>query len=468
MSSTRAKQQKNDPRTVQSINPATGSVIETFTAHTRSEAEEVIHSAHKAFNQWKNESINDRVQVIQKIGQTLNKNKEELAKMMTEQMGKPIAQSRSEVDLCVAICEYTAKSGPDFLKEETRPIEEGTGTIIYQPLGVILAMQPWNFPLYQVVRYSIPNLLAGNTTVLKHSELCWGTAKRIQELYESAGLPKGAFGVICVDNETADELVNNPLIKGVTLTGSAKAGRLVAEKAGAALKKVVLELGGSDPYIILDDVKLDQVIETCVKGRINNGGQTCIAAKRFIVLDGIYDEFKDKFVDAMAKVSYGDPMDEDNDMGPMSSKDAQQKLHKQVQTAIKKGAKCLVGGKLPEGEGCYYPATVLENPQPGSPAYDDELFGPVASLFRVKNEEDALRLANDHAYGLGGGVFSADIKRAEKLARRIETGMVNINGYALAQPNMPFGGVKDSGYGREHGGFGIREFVNAKAIMTSK
>jgi len=451
---------------VECINPATEEVISRYDCQSQTDAEAVVDTAHNAFLTWRDTSIEARSKIIDSMGQIITQNKNEIAAMITEQMGKPIEQAKSEVDLCIAICEYTQKHGPAFLQAEHREANAGKGTIVYQPLGVILAMQPWNFPLYQVIRYSIPNILAGNTTVLKHSELCWGTAAKIAEMYTAAGLPEGVFNVVYVNNEIADALVEHKHIKGVTLTGSAEAGKIVAKKAGAHLKKTVLELGGSDPYIILDDANIKSAIAACVNGRINNGGQTCVAAKRFIVSESIFDDFKNKFVQAMENVSYGDPTNVDNQMGPMSSKAGREKLHNQVEESISQGAKCLVGGKIPNKTGYYYPATVLENAKPGMPAYDDELFGPVAVLFKVKNDQEAIKLANDHRYGLGGGVFSENISRAKQVAEQIETGMVNINGYALAQPNMPFGGVKESGYGREHGGFGIREFVNIKSIVV--
>ncbi len=457
---------ESNTETVETFNPATGELLKKFKPHSKKEAEAIIESSHQAFLKWRQTSISERTEIIRKIGQEIERSKDELAKMMSQQMGKSIKESEGEIDLCVEICKYTADNGPALLESETRPLSQGgEGEIVYQPTGVILAMQPWNFPLYQVVRYSIPNLLAGNTTVLKHAEIVWGTAQKIHEIYEKAGLPQDVFSVAYVGGKVADELISHPRVKGVTFTGSAEVGKLIAEEAGKHLKKSLLELGGSDPYIILDDADLDLAVKTCVTGRISNAGQICIGAKRFIVAENLYDEFKDRFVKAMSQVSYGDPMDRNNDMGPMSSESARNNLHKQVQESIKKGAKCLTGGELPNGKGYFYPATVLENVKPGSPAYDEELFGPVAVLFKAKDEKEALKIANDHEYGLGGGVFSKDIERAKRVAMEIETGMVNINGYALSQPNMPFGGVKNSGYGREHGGFGLREFVNIKSIL---
>lgn len=451
-----------------STNPATGETLEHYRMQSMQEANKVVDKAYEAFLTWRDTPLDRRADTIRKIAALLKDNKEELATLMTKEMGKPIAQSRAEVDFCVQICEYTAKEGPEKLQDEKRKVEGGTGIITYQPIGVILAVEPWNFPLYQAIRYSIPNLLAGNTSVLKHAQIVWGTAQRLKEIYEEAGVPEGGLGVTFIDHDQFAKLIEHPNVRGVTLTGSAKAGSAVAKKAGEQLKKAVLELGGSDPYIILEDVDMDSIIDTCVEARVNNSGQTCICAKRFIVVESRYEEFREKFIEAMSKVTYGDPMDEDNRMGPLSRADLRDDLHEQVQASIEKGAVCSLGGEIPEGIGNYYPATVLENVKPGMPAYDDELFGPVASLIKVADEHEAITVANDHKYGLGGGVFTSDVKRGTEIARtKIQSGMVNVNGYNLALPNMPFGGVKDSGFGREHGGFGLLEFVNIKSVIVN-
>ncbi len=454
---------------VETYNPATGELLHTYRKHSREEAEKVIEKAHEAYKEWRDISIDQRAKVIRKMGELLKENTDELAEMMARQMGKPVSQGKEEVKLCARICEHTADCALELLKDERRETEKGSAIISYEPLGVILAMQPWNFPVYQVIRYAAAVLMGGNTTVLKHAEICWKTAEKLKELFEDAGLPKDAFGLLLVDDQTVDSLIEHKNIRGVTLTGSAEAGSIVAEKSGKAIKKTLLELGGSDPYIIVNGVDLDEVVPICVQGRINNAGQTCVAAKRFIIEESIYETFKEKFVAAMKKTTYGDPIEDTADMGPLARYDLREKLHNQVMESIVKGAKCLTGGEIPSDEkGYYYPATVLENIQPGMPAYDGELFGPVASLFKAKDLDDAVRIANDHKYGLGGGVFCPDEDKALKIAKRIETGMVNINTYALAQPEIPFGGVKDSGYGREHGGFGLREFVNIKSIVLKK
>ena len=459
--------EEHDGGLVETYNPATGEKLNTYRKQSREEAAKTIDRAHDAFQTWRKKSVQERADIISKMGELLNSNIDTLSEMMSEQMGKTLSEAKQEVKLCARICKYTAENGPEVLKDEKRETEKGRGIITYQPIGVILAMQPWNFPVYQVIRYSVANLVAGNTTVLKHAEICWPTAEKIQELFVEAGVPKDAFGLVFISDETVDSLISHDKVRGVTVTGSAEAGRIVGEKAGKNLKKTVMELGGSDPYIVLADADLDKVVPTCVKGRTNNAGQTCVAAKRFIIEESIYDEFKEKFVAAMKDVKYGDPKSDKTDMGPIARRDLRDKLHQQVQDCIVMGATCLTGGEIPEGEkGFFYPATVLENIKPGMPAYDDELFGPVASLFKAKDIDDAVRIANDHRYGLGGGIFTADEEKGIEIAReKIDTGMVNVNCYALSQPEMPFGGVKESGYGREHGGFGIREFVNTKSVI---
>ena len=381
-------------------------------------------------------------------------------------MGKPIAQSLTEVERCAALCDYTATSDMHELRDVERDIQEGRALITFQPLGVILSIQPWNFPLYQIIRSAVPNLLAGNAMVIKHAQCVWGVAEAVQELTAEAAFPPNLFNMIYCNDDTADKLTAHPAIRGVTMTGSAKGGRIVGAEAGKHLKKSVLELGGSDPYIILQDADLEIAAQICAQARTFNTGQTCINAKRFIVVDAVYDAFKAAFLKAMQTITYGDPMQEGSQMGCMARHDLRDTLHQQVIDSIKKGAVCLLGGRIPEGKGAYYPATLLENVTPDMPAYDEELFGPVASLIRAIDEQDAIRIANDHQYGLGSGIFTKDTERAIQIARtKIDAGMVNINGFSGSQPNLPFGGVKDSGYGREHGGFGVREFVNIKSVM---
>lgn len=401
--------------------------------------------------------MDERADVIGRIGGKLLDHKRELAELMCEEMGKLTFEGEQEIELCAGICDYTAKEGPSHLADESVVSLSGKRAIVtYSPQGVILGIQPWNFPAYQVVRYAVPNLLAGNTVLLKHASNVWGVAARLERLFWEAGLPDGAFQSLNVDHDVVENLIRHRLVRGVTFTGSAKAGRRVAAVAGESLKKTVLELGSNDAYLILEDADLTLTIGNCVNGRLNNSGQTCVAAKRFIVVDAIYDEFRDRFLEGMRNQT----------LAPLARGDLREKLHSQVLESVHRGAVCLLGGVIPEGDGYFYPATILENVRPGMPAYGEEMFGPVAALIRARDEEDAIRIANDSEFGLGGGIFSADEERAVEIARsRFDTGMVNVNGYQAAQPDLPFGGVKNSGYGREHGCFGIREFVNVKTIM---
>ncbi|QYX57289.1 NAD-dependent succinate-semialdehyde dehydrogenase [Roseovarius sp. SCSIO 43702] len=454
--------------TIETINPTDGSVIDTYETMERAEVERRIEACHEAFLDWRRKSHEERGEIIRAIGQGLRDNKDEFARLMTREMGKLLSQSEQEIELCAAICDYTAETGPKELAPEDREIDSGQrGRVVHAPLGVIYGIQPWNFPCYQVVRYSIANLMAGNGVLLKHAANVTGSGLMVEKIYREAGLPEGLFATLIISHDQSDEVIKHELVRGVTLTGSPDAGRHVAEKAGAELKKTVLELGSNDAYLVLSDADLETAVETCVQGRIYNNGETCIAAKRFIVVDSLYDRFRDAYVEKMKALKHGDPMGDDADLGPMAREDLRDDLHEQVQESVKKGAKVLCGGEMPEGKGWFYPATVLDNVEPGQPAYDDELFGPVSSLIRAKDDADAMRIANDSRFGLGGGIISGDTERAMKLAEEeFDTGMVFINGFGLATPNMPFGGVKDSGYGREHGGFGMKEFTNAKAVLV--
>lgn len=458
---------KEEQKELATINPTTGKVIKKYALMTDKQADEAVEKCHKAFLDWRMVSHKERGKIIKAIGKELKENAEELSKLMTNEMGKLLKQSKQEVELCAGICDWTAAHGPETLKDEERELPDGgKGIITNAPVGVIYGIQPWNFPVYQVIRYSIANLMAGNGILLKHAENVTGTGLMLQKIYEKAGLPKNLFTVLKITHDQSDKIIKHKLVRGVTLTGSPDAGRTIAKKAGAALKKTVMELGSNDAYIVLEDADINLAVKMCVRGRIYNNGETCVAAKRFVVVDKVYDEFRDAYVEQMKKIKHGDPTDKDSKIGPMAREDLRETLHEQVEKSVKKGAKVLCGGEMPKGKGFFYPATVLDNVKPGQPAYDDELFGPVASLIRAKDEDDAMRIANDSKYGLGGGIFSKDEKKAMELAsKHFDTGMVFINSFGLAQPNMPFGGVKDSGYGREHGGFGMKEFVNEKAIM---
>ena len=452
---------------ITTINPATGEQIDSYTQLSKDEAFARVDACHEAFGKWKLRTLEDRAEVIKGLGKALRDNKEELARLMTAEVGKLLKDSRDEVELCAAICDYTAANGPKELADEQRdPNNAGRGIVTYSPIGVVYGIQPWNFPAYQVIRYAIANLMTGNGVLLKHAANCTGSGLKIAEIFQKGGLPENLFTVLVVDHDTSDEIIAYDKVRGITLTGSDDAGQHIAEEAGKALKKTVLELGSNDAYMVLEDADIDKAVGICATARLYNNGQTCINGKRFIVTDKVYDAFLEKFVGRFEGVKLGDPTDKDSDMGPMSSADLRDDLQKQVDESVSKGAKIACGGKIPDGPGAFYPATVLTDVAPGQPAYDDELFGPVASVIRAKDDEDAMRLANDSRYGLGGGILCGDTDRAIELAsKHFDTGMVYINTYGVADPSMPFGGVKNSGYGREHGGFGVKEFVNAKAIF---
>lgn len=452
----------------QTINPLTEAPIETYRYIGDDEMNGVIEASHAAFLDWRMQSLEDRAKVIAAIGAALREAKEDFARLMTDEVGKLLRDSRQEIELCATICDYTAKQGPVVLADQKRQVERGEGYVTHAPLGVIYGIQPWNFPAYQAIRYSIASLMAGNGVLLKHAENCTGSGLFLKEVYERGGLPKDLFGVLVIDHDQSDRVIEHKLVRGVTLTGSDKAGRTVGAKAASVAKKTVLELGSNDAYLVLDDADLDLAIKTCVQGRVYNNGQTCVNAKRFIVTEANYDAFVQGYAAAFEGIRMGDPTADDTQLGPLVSKRQRESLHAQVEKSVAGGARILVGGEIPDRQGWFYPATVLVDVAPGQPAYEDELFGPVASIIRAKDDEDAMRIANSSRYGLGGGIFSKDVERAKELAaRHFDTGMVFINNFNVASPDMPFGGVKDSGYGREHGEEGLKEFVNAKAILVA-
>jgi succinate-semialdehyde dehydrogenase / glutarate-semialdehyde dehydrogenase len=453
--------------TITTVNPATGQDLSTYAQIDRNEAGRKVEACHAAFEKWKLQSLDERAKIIKGIGKALRNNKEELAQLMTDEVGKLIKDSRDEVELCAAICDYTAANGPSELADQKRePSNAGRGIVTFSPIGVIYGIQPWNFPAYQVIRYAIANLMTGNGVLLKHASTCTGSGLKLAEIFVEGGLPEDLFTVLVIDHDTSDAIIEHEKVRGVTLTGSDRAGKSIAEAAGKVLKPTVLELGSNDAYMVLEDADLDLAAEVCANARLYNNGQTCINGKRFIVTEKVYDAFLDRFKARFEAVRTGDPNAEDSDMGPMSRADLRDTLQKQVDQSIEKGATAMVGCEIPDGPGAFYPASILTDVAPGQPAYDDELFGPVASVIKAKDDEDAMRIANDSRYGLGGGILSKNVDRAIELAsRHFDTGMVYINTYGLADPAMPFGGVKNSGYGREHGGFGIKEFANAKSIF---
>ena len=453
---------------ITTINPATEEEIQSYDLMSEAEAIQRVEACHDAHLEWRKLSHKERAPYLTKIAAKLRENADELAALMTRETGKLLKDGKTEVEICAAIFEYTAKNGPDVLADEERThgADGKRGVVSYQPIGVIYSIQPWNFPLYQPTRVLAANLMTGNGCVLKHASICTGSGLRLRELCIEAGLPEDLFQVILIDHDTSDKLIERPKVRGVTMTGSDGAGRHIGSVAAKSLKKTVLELGSNDAYLVLEDADIETAVKFSVMGRLYNNGETCVSAKRFIVADKVHDAFVDAFVAEMKKINMGDPTDENVQLGPLSSQDQFETVRDQVKESVDKGAKVLCGGEVPDRTGAYYPATVLSDLKPGMPAFDDEIFGPVASIIRAKDDEDAMRLANDSRYGLGGGIFSKDEDRALKLAKEhFDTGMIRINSFGAADPNMPFGGVKDSGYGREHGGFGMKEFANAKAIF---
>ena len=455
--------------TINTYNPATGEKIDHYHLMSAEDAEQAVTRSQEAYLNWRRTSFETRADLLNNLADLMEERVDDLASLMTREMVKVTAQGKQEVQLCAQICRYTAEHGASMLEDEHRIFEGGRAIITYQPIGVILGIQPWNFPLYQVIRYSVSNIMAGNTTVLKHAQNVFGMAQAIQQMYEDAGFPKNVYQSLLIDGSTASDLIKHKYVRGVTFTGSDEVGKQVAKEAASLSKKTVMELGSNDAFVVLEDADIDNAVEMCIQGRVINNGETCVAAKRFVVVDSVYDEFRDKFVAKCKKLKVGDPTDENTDLGPMAREDLRDELHEQVKKSLDAGASLTLGGEIPDSDGYFYPVTVLEDVSSGMPAYDDELFGPVASLIRARDDKQAMEVANDSRYGLGGGIFSTDTDKAVELAKdEFDTGMVNINGYSLAQPNLPFGGVKDSGYGREHGGYGMREFVNIKTIMVAE
>jgi succinate-semialdehyde dehydrogenase/glutarate-semialdehyde dehydrogenase len=451
---------------IETMNPATEEAINSYPKMSQEKAFDAVEACHAAFLEWRKKSHEERAPYLRAIADKLRENKDELAELMTREMGKLLKDGKTEVELCAQIFEYSADHGGDMLGDEERMHGDGKrGVVTYQPIGVIYSIQPWNFPLYQPVRVLAANLIAGNGCILKHASICTGSGLRLRELCIEAGLPEDLFQVVLIGHDVSDKLIEHKLVRGVTMTGSDGAGRHIGATAAKALKKTVLELGSNDAYLVLEDADIETAVKFSVIGRLYNNGETCVSAKRFVVADKVYDAFVEAFVAKMSEIPMGDPMEEGTKLGPLSSIEQFETVRDQVKESVANGAKVLCGGEVPDRTGAYYPATVLGDVKPGMPAYDDEIFGPVASVIRAKDDEDAMRIANDSRYGLGGGIFCKDEEHALKLAREhFDTGMVRINSFGAADPNMPFGGVKDSGYGREHGGFGMKEFVNAKAV----
>jgi succinate-semialdehyde dehydrogenase / glutarate-semialdehyde dehydrogenase len=450
---------------IQSVNPATEELIRTYEEMDEQTVEDILDNSYKEFLSWRKFSLAKRAELMIKAAAVLKLKKEEIARTMTLEMGKLYTQSKAEVDKCVWVCEHYAEKTEEYIKDEKVETDASKSFITYQPLGPILAVMPWNFPLWQVIRFAAPALMAGNSGVLKHASNVTGSALLIEEVFREAGFPENLFRTIVIPSGRVAGVIGNKNIQAVTLTGSVGAGKSVASAAGKVLKKTVLELGGSDPYLILKDADLEKASETCVTSRLINNGQSCIAAKRFIIVEDIYNEFVEHFIQKMSNKVMGDPFFENTELGPLASKSSRDELHNQVTESVKKGAKVLTGGNIPDMKGAFYPATIISDVKPDMPAYDEEIFGPVASLIKVKDEEEAIRIANDSIFGLGAAVFTADKKRGEEIAsKELHAGCCFVNEYVRSDPRLPFGGVKESGYGRELSYFGIREFMNIKSV----
>lgn len=450
---------------VSSVNPATGEEIGSYELYDEKQVDKILIQANKTFGEWRKMSFKERGTVLKSIAQELRKQKEKLALLATKEMGKPIQQSRDEVEKCARTFEYYAKEGPKFLADEKVETDAKKSYVSFQPLGVVFAVMPWNFPYWQVFRAMGPALMAGNTMVLKHASNVSGCALGIEKVIKAAGAPKGIFQTMLLPSARVADIIARPEVAAVTFTGSTAAGRKIAEAAGRNLKKQVLELGGSDAYVVLEDVDIDKAVDICITARLTNSGQSCVSGKRFVVVKSIRKEFEQRMAEKMSKIVYGDPIDAGSRIGPMARIDLRNQLHEQVLQSVEKGAKVLCGGTIPEGNGAFYPATVLTNVKKGMPAYEEELFGPVAAIIEAKDEKDAIRIANDSIYGLGGCIISKNRAHAEKLAAtELEAGNCFVNDNVHSDPRLPFGGVKQSGYGRELGIFGIREFVNAKTV----
>ena len=451
---------------LKSINPTNGDLIREYPEHSSHEVAEALTEARAAFEEWRGVSFAERARPMQRAAALLRERREDLAGLMALEMGKPVAQGRAEADKCAWVCEYYADNAGRFLAPEEVASDATRSFVAFPPLGVVLAVMPWNFPLWQVFRFVAPGLMAGNAAILKHASNVSGCALAIEEILHGAGFSRALFRTLLVGSDRVGGLIEAPEVVGVTLTGSTPAGKAVAAKAGSLLKKTVLELGGSDPYVVLEDADLEPAVEACVTSRLINSGQSCIAAKRFIVVEPVRKRFESLFAEAMRTRRIGDPMT-DVDLGPLARRDLRDELHRQVLRSVDRGAAALVGGKLPDGPGAFYPPTVLTGVTKGMPAYDEEMFGPVAAVIGVADEDEAVRVANDSSFGLGAAVFTRDAARGERLAaQRLEAGSCFVNSFVKSDPRLPFGGIKESGYGRELSSFGIREFVNIKTVYV--
>jgi len=451
-----------------SINPATGRRLRAYRTHTAAETEKILRRADAAFRDWREWSFEERGGYLRSVARVLRRRAPALVRLITAEMGKPLAQARAEIEKSALTCEYYASHGGRLLAPERPAGAPKNARVLFQPLGTLLAIMPWNFPVWQAVRAAAPALMAGNTFLLKHAPNVTGCAHAVAAVFAEAArrrAPEAVFQIALLPNEAIAAVIADPRIHAVTLTGSTGAGKKVAAAAGSAIKKGVFELGGSDAYLILEDADLDLAAEVCAASRLINSGQSCVCAKRFIVVASVRRDFERKFAARLAARRVGDPLDPKTDVGPLARRDLRDKLEAQVRASVRAGARLVFGGRALPGRGFFYAPTLLTGVKPGMPAYDEELFGPVASLISVPNEAAAIRVANDSVYGLGAAVFSRSLRRARAVAARIEAGAVFINDFVRSDPTLPFGGTKQSGYGRELGSFGIREFVNVKTVL---
>jgi succinate-semialdehyde dehydrogenase / glutarate-semialdehyde dehydrogenase len=450
---------------LQTVNPATGEPGRSYDEHTVDDAHAAAEAAHKAFREWRRTSFAERGAIIRKAAEILRARKDEFARLMTDEMGKTIQDGRSEVEKCAFQCDWFADHAQEYLSNQPVDIGGGEAFVTFNALGVVLAVMPWNFPFWQVFRAAAPALMAGNAMLLKHASNVPGCALAIEDVLHQAGVPKDLFRALLLPSRDVEALIKDDHVAAVTLTGSVAAGRSVATAAGSVLKKCVLELGGSDAYVVLEDADIAAAAKLAATARMVNGGQSCIAGKRFIVVRSILEPFEKALVDAMRTYEMADPMKDGTKLGPMQSVKARDEIHRQVSESVRKGARLLLGGKVPDRPGAWYPATVLTNILPGQPAHDEEVFGPVAAIIAADDERDAIRIANASEFGLGSGVLTGDLERGRRIAsQELEAGLSFVNENVRSDPRAPFGGVKHSGYGRECGAYGIREFVNIKTV----
>ena len=449
---------------IETINPANNQLVKSFDEYSPEKVSQIIEKGQTTYSAWRESSFTERSKLMFKAAEVLRNNKKKYAEIMTLEMGKPIIQAVAEVEKCAWVCDYYAENAESFLSEEFIQTDASDSYVRFDPIGIVLAVMPWNFPFWQVFRFAAPSLMAGNVALLKHASNVPMCALAIEEIFTEAGFPENVFSTLLIGSKQVDAVIKNPLVKAATLTGSEPAGRSIASVSGKELKKTVMELGGSDPFIILSDADIDEAVSVGVTARILNNGQSCIAAKRFILVEDIADEYESKYVKRMEELVVGDPMEEETELGPIAREDLLEELDWQVKETIKQGGRILTGGNRVNREGAFYQPTVLSNVKKGMLAYSEELFGPVAIMIRAKDENAAIEIANDTPFGLGASIWTKDIDKGKKLAKQIDSGVVFINGLVKSDPRLPFGGVKSSGYGRELSHYGIKEFVNIKTV----